>query len=93
MGGETGNLVAKTLGADDSDLIADALVGLEVEGEARVVLFNQDAGGFLDGLGSDATLYSIHPSIVRIHPSIPSKNHLPRNNGSRVMTVRTMMRY
>ena len=30
-------LVAQALGGDNSDLIADALVGLEVEGQARVV--------------------------------------------------------
>jgi hypothetical protein len=37
VGSEAGNLVAQTLGRDDGDLIADFLVGLEVEGEARVV--------------------------------------------------------
>lgn len=49
------NLVAKALGSDDGDLIADALVGLEVEGELGVVPLNDDLGGLLDGLGTDAT--------------------------------------
>lgn len=49
------NLVAETLGSNDGNLIADALVGLEVEGETRVVSLNDDLGGLLDGLGTDAT--------------------------------------
>lgn len=43
-------LVAETLGGNDGDLIADTLVGLEVEGEAWVVALNEDLGGLLDGL-------------------------------------------
>lgn len=53
--GVTGNLVAETLGGNDGNLIADALVGLEVEGQAGVVTLNDDLGGLLDGLGADAT--------------------------------------
>lgn len=48
-------LVAETLGSNDSDLIADALVGLEVEGELGVVALNDDLGGPLNGLSTDAT--------------------------------------
>lgn len=44
------HLVAKTLRGDDSDFIANALVGLEVEGELRVVSLNDDLGGLLDSL-------------------------------------------
>lgn len=44
------NLVAKTLGGNDSDLIADTLVGLEVESESGVVTLDDDLGGSLDGL-------------------------------------------
>jgi hypothetical protein len=36
-------------------LIADALVGLEVERQLGVVTLNDDLGGLLDGLCSDAT--------------------------------------
>jgi hypothetical protein len=43
-------LVAKTLRGDDGDFIADALVGLEVEGEFGVVAFDDDFGRLLDGL-------------------------------------------
>jgi len=58
VGGETSNLVAKTLRGDDGDLGGDLLVGLEVQGQARVVLLDEDLGGSLDSLGSDATLFS-----------------------------------
>lgn len=54
-GGVSSNLVSKTLGSDDSDLITDTLVGLEVEGEAGVVSLDDDLGGLLDGLSSDST--------------------------------------
>lgn len=49
------DLVAKTLGGDDGDLIADALVGLEVESQLGVVALDDDLSGPLDGLGTDAT--------------------------------------
>lgn len=48
-------LVAETLGGNDGDLIADALVGLEVESELGVVALNDDLGGPLNGLSTDAT--------------------------------------
>lgn len=49
------NLVAEALGGNDGNLIADALVGLEVEGQAGVVPLDDDLGGLLDGLGTNAT--------------------------------------
>lgn len=55
VGGVSGNLVAQALGGDDGNLVADALVGLEVESETGVVPLNDDLGGLLDGLGTDAT--------------------------------------
>jgi hypothetical protein len=61
MCSETSNLVAETLGRDQGDLVADFLVGLEVEGKTGVVLFNQDTGSLLDGFGSDATLLAREP--------------------------------
>ena len=48
-------LVPQTLGGDDSNLIANPLVGLKVEGEARVVALNDDLGGLLDSLRPYAT--------------------------------------
>ena len=48
-------LVAETLGSNDSDLIANSLVGLEVEGQLWVVTLNDDLGGLLDSLGTNAT--------------------------------------
>lgn len=56
MGGEPSNLVTETLGGNNGDLGGKTLVGLEVEGEARVVLFDKVAGGTLDRLGADTTL-------------------------------------
>jgi len=44
------DLVAKALGRDRGDLIADALVGVEVKSETRVVALNDDLGGLLDSL-------------------------------------------
>lgn len=56
MCGETGNLVAEALGRNDGDLIGNLLVSLEVEREARIIFLDQDAGGLLNSLGTDATL-------------------------------------
>ena len=52
VGGETSNLVTKTLGLNNGDFIEDSLVDLEVESETRVVLFNDDTRSLLDSLGS-----------------------------------------
>jgi hypothetical protein len=48
-------LVAETLGCNDSNLIADSLVGLEVESQLWVVSLNDDLGGLLNGLSTNAT--------------------------------------
>lgn len=79
VGGVASNLVAQTLGSDDSDLVADALVGLEVESELGVVPLNDDLGGLLDGLGTDAThfggieLVLVGCGCERVAREIPSK--------------------
>ena len=57
VGGETGNLVTEALAGDDGNLGGQTLVGLEIEGEARVVLLDKDTTGLLDGLCADATLH------------------------------------
>ena len=49
------HLVPQPLGRDNSDLIADALVGLEVESELGVVALDDDLCRFLDCLGTNAT--------------------------------------
>lgn len=49
------HLVPQPLGRNNGDLIADALVGLEVEGELRVVALDDDLGRLLDRLRPDAT--------------------------------------
>lgn len=48
-------LVAETLGSNDGNLIADSLVGLEIEGQLWVVSLDDDLGGLLNGLGTNAT--------------------------------------
>jgi hypothetical protein len=48
-------LVTETLRGNDGDLIADSLVGLEVQGQLWVVPLNDDLGGFLHRLGTNAT--------------------------------------
>jgi hypothetical protein len=48
-------LVAKTLGSNDCDFIAETLVGLEIESETRVISFDNDLGRLFDGLCSNAT--------------------------------------
>lgn len=55
MSGVSGNLVPQALGGNDRDLIADPLVGLEVQRQLGVVTLNDDLGGLLDGLGTDTT--------------------------------------
>ena len=50
------DLVTKTLRSNYGDLIADTLVGLEIEGEFGVVPFDNDLGRFLDCLRANATL-------------------------------------
>lgn len=51
----TSNLVSHSLGLDDSDIIDDSLVDVEILGKFTVVLLNDSSGGSLDGLGSDSS--------------------------------------
>jgi hypothetical protein len=64
-GGVAGNLVAETLGRDLGKVVEDALVGLEVEGQLGVVLFDENAGSALDGFGADAALMCVVSNAVR----------------------------
>jgi hypothetical protein len=55
--GEAGNLVAKSLGGDNSNLIDDSLVLVEVDvRETRVVFLDEHSRGSLGGLGTNSTL-------------------------------------
>ena len=57
VGGETSNLVAKTLGGDDGDLIDDTLVLVEVDvRETGVVLLDEDTRSALGSLGANSAL-------------------------------------
>ena len=50
-GGKRGcYLVAETFGSDDGNFIADTFVGFEVEGEFRVVTFDDDFSRLFNGL-------------------------------------------
>tara|TARA_B110000046_G_C12866439_1_gene344099 strand:- start:316 stop:651 length:336 start_codon:yes stop_codon:yes gene_type:complete len=74
--GETGDLVAKALGWDDGDILGDALVGVEVEGQARVVLLDDDAGRLRIEEGGDATSErdcGITTRVFRAGPVVPSR--------------------
>ena len=46
---KSGNLVADPLGRNDRNLINDTLVGVEVKGQAAIVLLDDDAGGLFNG--------------------------------------------
>ena len=61
-------LVAETLGGNDGDLIAKALVGLEVERQLGVVTLDDDLGGPLDCLLSGKKHMSelIFPLLLNI---------------------------
>ena len=58
MGGETSDLVSESLGLDDSAVINDSFVGVEIVGEFTVVFLDDSSGGSLDSLSSNATLYA-----------------------------------
>ena len=59
----TSNLVSHSLGLDDSDIINDSLVDVEILGKFSVVLLNDSSGGSLDGLGSDSSHFKTKCSI------------------------------
>jgi hypothetical protein len=77
MGGEAGDLVAQALASTDAHIGEETLVDLEVEGEARIVLFNKDTRSLLDGLCANAALHRIRlasvafgrDSLASIHPA------------------------
>ena len=49
-----GYLVPKLLAGDNGDLLAHALVGVEVITQTRLVLLDDDPGSLLHGLGANA---------------------------------------
>lgn len=51
-----GDFVTQRLGGDDGHLLADTLVGVEVQAQSSVVLLDDDLGGLLDGLCPNTTL-------------------------------------
>ncbi len=55
MSDKSGDLVPERLGGNKSHLLNDALVDIEVQGQLGVVLLDDDLGGLLHGLGTDAT--------------------------------------
>jgi hypothetical protein len=55
VSGEAGDPVAKLVGGNDSNFLADAVVRVEIQGQPRVVLLDDDGRSLVFGLGSDAT--------------------------------------
>lgn len=49
------DLVSESLGRDDGDLLSDALVDVEVGGQAGVVFLDDVASSLLDSVGADTT--------------------------------------
>lgn len=60
------DLVAQAFACNYRNFIADALVGLEIEGELRIVTLNDDLGGLLYSLCSDATHDAQFCAILRV---------------------------
>ena len=93
--GETGDLVAKALGWDDGDILGDALVGVEVEGQARVVLLDDDAGRLRIEEGGDARQREIAASPLGFseqarlfHPRAP-ENRRRATAGGKIASLST----
>ena len=78
---EPGNLVPHPLGRDHSNLIADPLVDLEVQCQARVVLLDDELGSPLDGLVPDASLQVTH-SVSRDKQSQSTRQQREGRGGS-----------
>lgn len=57
-------LIAQSLAGNDSYLLTYSLVGVEVVGEARVILLNYDPRGFLHRLRAYATLKDIREELI-----------------------------
>jgi hypothetical protein len=55
-GSSPSNLVSQRFCRDDGNFLNNTLVGVEVDGQASVVLLDDDLRGLLDGFRSDATL-------------------------------------
>ena len=49
------DLVSESLGRNDGDLLGDALVDVEVGGQAGVVFLDDVASSLLDSVGADTT--------------------------------------
>lgn len=56
MGHEPGNFISHSLGGDNSNLANKLLVYMEIKGQTRVVLLDEDSSGFLDGLSADTLI-------------------------------------
>ena len=54
----TGDLVSHTLRRNFGDVITDAFVGVEIQRQARIVSLDDSSRRFLDGLGTNLTLFA-----------------------------------
>jgi hypothetical protein len=56
---EASYLVSQSLGLDDSNLIAEPLVGIKVQSELLIILLNENPGGPLDSFRAHTTLHAV----------------------------------
>ena len=52
---ESGDLVPEALAGDDGDFLGDALVGVEIGSQLRVIFLDDDASGLLHRFSTNAT--------------------------------------
>jgi hypothetical protein len=90
VGDETRNLVSHSLGRKDGNITDNSLVGVEVQGQARVVLLDDRSGGLLDGLISD-TLNTIETQRIPLqtHSLTHLVHHLSTHKHTHTHTLRT----
>jgi hypothetical protein len=55
VSGEAGDTIAKIVGGNDSNFLADKVVRVEMQGQLRVVLLDDDTRSLVHSLGSNAT--------------------------------------
>ena len=77
-------LVSELLAGDNGDLLAHALVGVEVIAQARVVLLDDDPGRLLHGLGTNAALRVEKTGSLPAKTSLlgRARRHVPITSGS-----------
>ena len=60
VGDETSDLISHSLGRNDCHLAGDALVGVKIQRQTRIVLLDNDSRRLLDGFSSDTLIRRKH---------------------------------